>query len=205
MNSGSCSQISSSCNCPIVSTLNFLSSRIHQDKSFHCEVCNVCLDKRLEGNHKCRPDSGHDECCICLEVSFNLLRLFQIAIISSSFNECFFKYESKPKECRRRNRMVVDAVSVTFFLLSELLLRVRRLVHISNARVLRYMFCKAAVAVNCNADTIVFSINCRMHSVVARYYHVHTRFIENAQLLWYKTACKLSPYFAHDQRLILIK
>ena len=46
-------------------------SRIHQDKSFHCEVCNVCLDKRLEGNHKCRPDSGHDECCICLEVSVN--------------------------------------------------------------------------------------------------------------------------------------
>ena len=115
MNSGSCSQISSSCNCPVVSTLNVLSSRIHQDKSFHCEVCNVCLDKRLEGNHKCRPDSGHDECCICLEVSFNLLCLFQIAIISSSFNECFFKYESKPKECRRRNRMVVDAVSVTFF------------------------------------------------------------------------------------------
>ena len=49
----------------------FLSLRIHQDKSFHCEVCNVCLDKRLEGNHKCRPDSGHDECCICLEVRFN--------------------------------------------------------------------------------------------------------------------------------------
>ena len=49
----------------------FLNFRIHQDKSFHCEVCNVCLDKRLEGNHKCRPDSGHDECCICLEVRFN--------------------------------------------------------------------------------------------------------------------------------------
>ena len=55
------------CNCINV---NVLSSRIHQDKSFHCEVCNVCLDKRLEGNHKCRPDSGHDECCICLEVGF---------------------------------------------------------------------------------------------------------------------------------------
>ena len=143
----------------------------------------MCLNKGLEGNHKCRPDSGHDECCICLEVSFNLLRLFQIAIISSSFNKCFFfKYKFKPKECRRRNRMVVDAVSVTFFLLSELLLRGRRLVHISNATVLRYMFCKAAVAVNCNADTIVFSINCRMHSVVARYYHVHTRFTKNVQL-----------------------
>ena len=104
MNSGICSQISSSCNCPIVSTVNFLCSRLHQDKSFHCEVCNVCLDKGLEGNHKCRPDSGHYECCIFLEVSFNLLRLFQIAIISSSFNKCFlFKYKFKPKECRRRN------------------------------------------------------------------------------------------------------
>jgi hypothetical protein len=29
----------------------------------------VCLDVRLLGKHKCRPDSGHDECCICLEVS----------------------------------------------------------------------------------------------------------------------------------------
>lgn len=42
--------------------------RIHKDRSFHCDVCNVCLDKRLQGKHKCRPNSGHDECCICLEV-----------------------------------------------------------------------------------------------------------------------------------------
>ena len=47
----------------------FVLNSIHKDKSFHCDVCNVCLDKRLEGKHKCRPDSGHDECCICLEVS----------------------------------------------------------------------------------------------------------------------------------------
>ena len=54
--------------------LNYL-NRIHSDRSFHCDVCNVCLDKRLEGKHKCRPDSGHDECCICLEVnSFYLWR-----------------------------------------------------------------------------------------------------------------------------------
>ncbi|XP_020624968.1 RING finger and CHY zinc finger domain-containing protein 1-like [Orbicella faveolata] len=45
--------------------------RIHKDKSFHCEVCNVCLDKRLEGKHKCRENSGHDECCICLEDAFS--------------------------------------------------------------------------------------------------------------------------------------
>ena len=49
-------------------SFNFILVRIHSDKSYHCDVCNVCLDKRLLGNHKCRPDSGHDECCICLEV-----------------------------------------------------------------------------------------------------------------------------------------
>ena len=45
--------------------------RIHKDRSFHCEVCNVCLDTRLLGRHTCRPDSGHDECCICLEDAFS--------------------------------------------------------------------------------------------------------------------------------------
>ncbi|PFX25162.1 Halomucin [Stylophora pistillata] len=44
---------------------------IYKDRSFHCDVCNVCLDKRLEGKHKCRPNSGHDECCICLEDAFS--------------------------------------------------------------------------------------------------------------------------------------
>ena len=45
--------------------------RIHKDKSFHCDVCNVCLDIRLHNKHKCRPDSGHDECPICLEDAFS--------------------------------------------------------------------------------------------------------------------------------------
>ena len=57
--------------CFVVVCLFFL-LRIHRDKSFHCDVCNVCLDKRLQGKHKCRPDSGHDECCICLEVKYVL-------------------------------------------------------------------------------------------------------------------------------------
>ena len=53
-------------------SINFICHfRIQQDKSFHCEICNVCLDKRLKGNHQCRPDSGHSESFICLEVSFN--------------------------------------------------------------------------------------------------------------------------------------
>ena len=43
-------------------------SRIHGDRSFHCDVCGVCLDVQLRDNHKCRADSAHDECCICLEV-----------------------------------------------------------------------------------------------------------------------------------------
>ncbi|RMX42456.1 hypothetical protein pdam_00010868 [Pocillopora damicornis] len=45
--------------------------RIFKDRSFHCDVCNVCLDKRLEGRHSCRENSGHDECCICLEDAFS--------------------------------------------------------------------------------------------------------------------------------------
>ncbi len=45
--------------------------RIHEDKSYHCDVCNICMDKGLKGHHKCRPDSGHDECAICLEDVFS--------------------------------------------------------------------------------------------------------------------------------------
>ncbi|XP_068700062.1 serine-rich adhesin for platelets-like isoform X2 [Montipora foliosa] len=41
--------------------------RIHAGKSCQCEVCNVCLDKRLEGNHECCPDSSHNECYNCFE------------------------------------------------------------------------------------------------------------------------------------------
>ena len=52
--------------------------KIHQDKSFHCEVCNACLDKRLEGNHKCRPDVGHDERCICLRMRSVVVRNYHI-------------------------------------------------------------------------------------------------------------------------------
>ena len=44
--------------------------RIHRDRSFPCDVFHVCLEKRLGGTHKCRPDSGNDECCICLEVKY---------------------------------------------------------------------------------------------------------------------------------------
>ena len=46
----------------------------------------------------------------------------------------------------------------------------------------------------CWFNFFVVFIICRMHSVVARYYHAHTRSTENAQLQWYKTACKSSGY-----------
>ena len=52
--------------------------KIHQDKCFHCGVCNARLDKRLEGNHKCRPDCGHDECCICLRMHSMVVRNYHI-------------------------------------------------------------------------------------------------------------------------------
>ena len=45
----------------------------------------MCLDKRLQGNHKCRPDSGHDECCICLEVSFSIYRPFYEGLLKNPF------------------------------------------------------------------------------------------------------------------------
>ena len=45
--------------------------RVYSHKSFHCDVCNVCLDKQLLGKHKCRADSGHDSCGICLEDAFS--------------------------------------------------------------------------------------------------------------------------------------
>ncbi|CAH3036793.1 unnamed protein product [Pocillopora meandrina] len=44
--------------------------RVHKDKSFHCDVCNFCLYKPLQGKHKCRPNAGHDDCCICFENTF---------------------------------------------------------------------------------------------------------------------------------------
>ena len=45
--------------------------RVHKERSFHCDVCNVCMDERLLGKHKCRPDSGYDNCGICLEGAFS--------------------------------------------------------------------------------------------------------------------------------------
>ena len=45
--------------------------RINKDKSFHCDVCDVCLNINRKGNHKCRPDSAHEKCSICLEDAFS--------------------------------------------------------------------------------------------------------------------------------------
>lgn len=49
--------------------------RIYKDKSFHCDVCNICLSKDVKKKHKCRPDSGHDRCGICLEDVFSGCRI----------------------------------------------------------------------------------------------------------------------------------
>ncbi|WOG27567.1 CHY zinc finger protein [Endozoicomonas sp. 8E] len=45
--------------------------RTIKDKAFHCDVCNVCMGTRFQDNHKCRENSGHDACCICLEDTFS--------------------------------------------------------------------------------------------------------------------------------------
>ena len=46
------------------------SFRILKDNPLHHDIskCNVCLNKWLQGKPKCIPQSGQDECCICLEV-----------------------------------------------------------------------------------------------------------------------------------------
>ena len=65
----------------------FVFNSTQKDKSFHCDVCNACLDKRLEEKHKCRPNSGHDECCVCLGVSeeplFPLFATIKSGLISN--------------------------------------------------------------------------------------------------------------------------
>ena len=43
---------------------------IFKDHSFPCDVCNVCLDKQLEGRHSCWENSGHDGCCICIYIPY---------------------------------------------------------------------------------------------------------------------------------------
>ncbi|WOG27566.1 RING finger domain-containing protein [Endozoicomonas sp. 8E] len=46
--------------------------RTNKDEAFHCDVCNFCMNKSSKDTHPCRPDSGHDECCICLEDVFSV-------------------------------------------------------------------------------------------------------------------------------------
>ena len=50
-----------------------------KDTSIHCDVCNICMEKRLEGKHPCRPDSGHEVCPICREVIIDHISYFSIA------------------------------------------------------------------------------------------------------------------------------
>ena len=46
----------------------YFSCRTNGNRSFHCDVCGICMDLERLGNHICREGSGHDECCICLQV-----------------------------------------------------------------------------------------------------------------------------------------
>ena len=53
----------STCEVPFLFSFSIL-----KDDSSHCDECNFCINKRLEGRHNRRPNSGPDERCICLEV-----------------------------------------------------------------------------------------------------------------------------------------
>ena len=58
-----------------------LCCRVHGNRSFHCDMCGVCLDVNLRGNHKCREGSAHDECCVCSEVSTAFVLQYYFAVI----------------------------------------------------------------------------------------------------------------------------
>ena len=51
-------------------TISTSTSRIVMDHPLNHDIskCDVCLNKRFQGKPKCIPQSGQDECCICLEV-----------------------------------------------------------------------------------------------------------------------------------------
>ncbi|XP_068755992.1 uncharacterized protein [Montipora capricornis] len=71
---------------------------------YHCEKCGICrvhagsLDEGREGNYKCRPESCHDKCCICLEDAFSGCQILPcshrvhrecaIAIIQNGIRTC---------------------------------------------------------------------------------------------------------------------
>ena len=55
--------------------------RVHGNRSFHCDMCGVCLDVNLRGNHKCREGSAHDECCVCSEVRTVFVLQYYSAVI----------------------------------------------------------------------------------------------------------------------------
>ena len=65
----------------------------------------------------------------------------------------YSRYKIKSKECRRRNRMVVDVVSLYFLSRVE-----GSFIPITRAKrqIVACLYCLNAVTVNCNADSIFF-------------------------------------------------
>ena len=45
--------------------------RLYKDETLHCDLCNICVVKKSGVEHKCRPDSGHETCGVCLKDSFS--------------------------------------------------------------------------------------------------------------------------------------
>lgn len=63
--------------------------RSYRTKSFHCDICGLCMNVLFKDNHKCRPSSAHDECCICLEDTFSGCHVLPCS--HKMHNKCFFK------------------------------------------------------------------------------------------------------------------
>ena len=49
----------------------FFFTRMQGNRSFHCDVCGVCLDISLRGNHKCREGSSVNASPIRCDVTSN--------------------------------------------------------------------------------------------------------------------------------------
>ena len=71
--------------------------RINGHRSYHCNICGVCLDKKLLGNHSCREGSAHDPCVLCSQVSYQAWRFF----LTSYCSQCL-KWITNSKIARDR-------------------------------------------------------------------------------------------------------
>ena len=49
----------------------FISRRVGgKENFFHCDTCGYCLCLTVKDSHFCRRQASHDNCPVCMEVSY---------------------------------------------------------------------------------------------------------------------------------------